>query len=1362
MNDRVVVTRLFTELSHQTTARICPPLPLDAFTDKDALVVVGDPGSGKTTSFKQAADREPNGLFVSLRRFLRASDHTQFRGMILFIDALDEVRAKAPDGSAVLDNLIRRLEELDRPKFRLSCRASDWYGGLDESHLTDAAANRQVTVVRLEPLGEEEIGEIAKHHGADPVDFIDQAKQRSMFELLTNPQSLELMLKVVDAGKNWPRTRTELFDRACLKLAEERNPEHGRSRRGQLDSTSVIEAAGLLCAIHLCSGNAGFALTRPRADDSYPCIEDVAHDTSLLDAAARRKLFHSEEPERVAPTHRTVGEYLAARYLVGRVRAGLPIGRVLALVTGFDGGTLSDLRGLFAWVACLCPEHAETLIARDPLGVVLYGDVAPLPPSCKLAVVKKFSELAEENPWFRSENWNPQPFGALLSNEMEPIFCEILDDPNQHPVLVWCVLDAITYGDPLPAFGDLLLSMIRDKDRTERLGVAALKAFCNVSPERIDDLLQLLDGIHAGRVPDEHQRLRGELLRILYPRVIGPSQVLKYLVAENRRYFGRYHTFISQGLLDATEAADLPILLDGIVGSGYSTTQEARQPDRSQFNDFIGRLLVQALSLYGESVDVDRLCRWLGASLDRYDHPLIETNDGKTIKAYFESHSRIVRRLFKYWLSLTSSQNPRYAMIKFWRRLYLPKPPRYFAHWLLALAAREQRDEFAGCLFREAVQFLTLQNRADAPNVEQLFDYVNQYPHFADTLLADQDTDSELYWLIPDWRRDDAERRANERKRRQDIQRANSTLWMGHLAEIRAGTALGLLQHFAKVYFAMFLDIDRNTAPRARLLEIMNDTVAGAALEGFAAVLSRTDLPSPREIGHTTARGRTHYIAHPVLAGIDIVAERSMSELLDLANRTLQSVLCFHYATSVDDEHGWVSHLVAKRPDVAASAMKAFWEGQLARRDTSHIEGLYQLAHDSKMAVLAQQVTIPLLRHHANCAVKFLEDLLQAAMHHASHPELLKLARRTLGRSGAVKGARRVLWFAVVLLLAPTEFGDKATRYVRKSKEKAARLLGFVVSPHSETGSLYTSTQLDALACLIHIIAPVFPPRSDKDGFLTEHSRAVRDLIEQIGNDATPQASKVLDKLRSDPDMRPHWEALAHVAAIQSRNRREKEFRYPTLLEVTETLKDGRPANPADLLVLVSSHLRTLASAIRNGPTNMYRTFWNIEAGKLATPIPENDARDRLLAHLQPLLRPLGVAPEREGNYVANSRADIKVIYHDKNLPVEIKRHYHKNLWTAPKDQLLEKYMRDPGAGGFGIYLVLWFGEAPGRRVPKPPNNMDRPTSARTLETALTKVIPRDHCNSIAVICIDCSPPAGELARPKPRAAKKRNVPPKK
>ncbi len=149
--------------------------------------------------------------------------------------------------------------------------------------------------------------------------------------------------------------------------------------------------------------------------------------------------------------------------------------------------------------------------------------------------------------------------------------------------------------------------------------------------------------------------------------------------------------------------------------------------------------------------------------------------------------------------------------------------------------------------------------------------------------------------------------------------------------------------------------------------------------------------------------------------------------------------------------------------------------------------------------------------------------------------------------------------------------------------------------------------------------------------------------------------------------------------------------------------------------------------------------FWNVDQySRPNDPRPENDGRDRLLERLNRDLSRLNIQAEREGDYAEHKRADIKVLYNDMNLPIEIKRHYHVELWKSPKEQLIERYARDPCAGGRGIYLVLWYG-TDYKLVTKSPSDISRPVTPEDLEKALTLVMPDEYKELIEIIVFDVS-----------------------
>ena len=165
-----------------------------------------------------------------------------------------------------------------------------------------------------------------------------------------------------------------------------------------------------------------------------------------------------------------------------------------------------------------------------------------------------------------------------------------------------------------------------------------------------------------------------------------------------------------------------------------------------------------------------------------------------------------------------------------------------------------------------------------------------------------------------------------------------------------------------------------------------------------------------------------------------------------------------------------------------------------------------------------------------------------------------------------------------------------------------------------------------------------------------------------------------------------------------------------------------------------------LAVGIRTANDNGWRPYWN--EGKHRQPVEpkyEDSCRDALLGDLRPRL-PGEADAQPEGRYADNKRADIRVACGGFHVPVEIKKNSHPKLWSAIRNQLMARYTIDPATGGYGIYLVLWFGEDPRRRTPLPPSG-SRPDGPDALKAGLEEGLAPDEARRISVCVIDVSAP---------------------
>ena len=129
----------------------------------------------------------------------------------------------------------------------------------------------QVQVLHLDPFSEKDILNVVEGCVSDPKQFLKEAQQRGIFDLLTNPQTLELMLQVMESGY-WPETRIELYQKACEIMAGEFNDEHARSLPGSTKIEDILYSAGALCAYQLLASTKGFSHTQLAADNDFPWI----------------------------------------------------------------------------------------------------------------------------------------------------------------------------------------------------------------------------------------------------------------------------------------------------------------------------------------------------------------------------------------------------------------------------------------------------------------------------------------------------------------------------------------------------------------------------------------------------------------------------------------------------------------------------------------------------------------------------------------------------------------------------------------------------------------------------------------------------------------------------------------------------------------------------------------------------------------------------------------------------------------------------------------------------------------------------------------------------------------------------------
>ncbi len=1329
--------------------------PLDSFRDAAAYVLLGTPGAGKTEAFKREAGEE-GGHYITARDFWKLQSRPEWRDKTLFIDGLDEVRAGSADGRTPFDEIRAKLQKMGCPRFRLSCRAADWFGANDRERLSAVVSNREVKVLRLDPLSESGVVDILKrnHDVDEPAAFVAEARKQGVEDLLLNPQNLRMLAEAVAEADEWPRTRTETFDMACRKLVSEENHEHQIACRGTFDTKALLDEAGGLCALLLLAGKAGVTLPGTMPDTSHPPLDQFpAGDTEPLRRVVGTNLFASLSEGRMAPAHRQIAEFLAARRLAARIADGLPVRRVLSLMTGFDGGVIAEFRGLAAWLAALSQPARAEITGRDPLGVALYGDIQRFGSHEKRRLLKALKQEIDGNPWLTSYTNSDWPLRSIVGPALEDDVRQALTDPARdeaHQSFVLLIAEAIRNAAPFPELADPLMAIVRDDSWRPTIRCAALEAYMRArrdDPRIALTLRRLLDDVHSGAVPTRDDDLLGTLLAELYPDDLPVADLVGYLrEPAQRNLWTRYDRFWTDGLIEKSTVRQMVQLLDLLrvpmervraeSGTSPSDLRMVVRPPIVLFRHLLERS--------PQSVSQEQIAYWLDFAAWMVLHVGGWIGDAEFFRNWLSGQPDTYKAIVKSGVTQCREDGDfsscmRRAKLPLF--LLQPRPPQDYGGWCAdqalgsanPIVARWFVGEAAAFVFRSRGpghrerQAVARKLRGDARLGRLFEDGLRDLEEESDLGTPQEHTTPKgtRFDQFRDWVKD------NE-----------SAL---HANECRPD----LLHNLAIAYFNGFSNV-RGETPRERLQDLLgpDHDLLVAALAGLRGAIHRPDLPLWTEVSKLAAEGRTHYLAYPFMAGLEelsTVAETGDCQLSDSQTRLALSI---HFALprmreADDSKHPprWLRTCLARNPDTVAEVWSHCARARLARGDR-YLPDTGRLAGEPEYEQLAQAASVPLLKAFpVRCRsgqLQILSSLLEAAIAHGDRTQLLELIEMKLAYR-SMNAGQRIYWLTAGLLVRPDAHGDELESYVSGNPRRIQRLVE-MTDGHAVAHALKDRTGVTVLEKLIRLIGPytVEPPSTREAYWVTwpiQADRMLHSFIDRLAQDASDAAGNALESLAAD-DRLVNWRSpLLDRLHRQKSVAREATFSHPSLAQVAEVLDNGRPASAADLAAVTTDIVATIARDIRDGPNSGWRQFWNVDShGRVTHPRPENRCRDTLVGMLDSRVSVLGVEVQSEAQYSDDKRADIRLSVPEFNVPIEIKRSSHRDWWSSIRTQLISRYIPDPGTDGYGIYLVFWFGEAE-------PSSGRKPKSPDDLQRALVESLTDHERRKISVIVIDVSKP---------------------
>lgn len=1304
------------------------------FFDIDSpLIVLGEPGAGKSELLRFASEQ----LDAQIYNASTVDAGLMFNGQTnaVIIDGVDEVTAY--ETGTPVNKVLAKLPLATR--FILSCRAADWQDTVN-TRIISQKWQQQPIVGRIMPLNEQEIIEFvnANGEGQDGEGFLKEGRQRDVVDLLRNPQHLLLLLKAVK-NEGWPDTRFKLYETASLELVNEDNDIHGSINKNRPAIEQLIEAAGFVFSQLLLSGKAGVQLYG-QENEECPKISELASDgicNEIIQSALSTKLFRLTGQNLLEPCHRTIAEFLAAKWLANAMRNQLSARRLESILYGSNHIVPAALRGLHAWIATLNSTVAETFIKRDPYGFFRYGDPSVLTITQSQTLLSSLEKVAEIDPYFRSEDWHASFGRGLARKELRDDIIRVIRNPQSPYQLSHLIIKSIQGDDFSNDISSDLLAIVVDSASTPVERHAAVDALseCDSQPDWksvVEDLRKLGDveslRIALDLVQDHVELFSGITLAELL------VELANAIVADNdQNYYG-----LGYGLHKKLSITQLEESLDVLAESTVETETKGRRSRRGDVEDWLYKFIQERFER-GTLPSASKVWSWL-QHLERHSYHRSDWDkySGEYFSQNIEYRQALQAEAFKsadnaegLWLGL-------FHLGDISPGLWLREDD------LILHIGNLLKDKDSYVDWDERWKNLVRWGQINRDYTGKVLDFARNQASQSKILsshLAELEKPPER----------DYEKEENERERKWSQEKQRETL-IRHQSfqeiqnELGAGKHLGALGDVAKAYLGRFSDFKETSSPTDRVSEWVGSTMAPIAFEGLSAVMKREDIPTAKQIIKLHANEHKEYFFEPILLAHCAIMLQSTGDLTDLPLDIARSALAScHWDLSFGDDYTSdlqkrLEQIVFADKDNKESFVRDTIEPYL-NSGAEHVSGLYRLTRNEEFSDIAGPLAIEWIEKYTDLSNNSLREVLIAAIWHGPMDKVIELVREHVSNKKWKDEEQRNIWIGATFLLDFENNIELLNAYAEKNRGHLWSLQA-MSSPEREKYESWpklSSAQHHFLITKFGVLwPPAKPPANGWSGDQNpwDASEFIKGRIVDLAADISDQAEVMLKGLINAKGLEGYQNYIKHLYVQQTRRRAEANKAVLSIKDVKKILLKGEPANHDDLQALLMDELEALQERIRNGSTNDILPYWNGE-----TPHDENYCRDRITSSINPYLERYRVRAHTEGAMPDSNRCDLLNTHGLMNLPIEIKGQWHDQIWTAAGEQL-QNYTREYHSDGRGIYLVLWFGYL-GANHQKNPHGWQGQRLPKTLDE-MTAVLAQ-KCEGISdktkVMVLDVSKP---------------------
>jgi hypothetical protein len=439
----------------------------------------------------------------------------------------------------------------------------------------------------------------------------------------------------------------------------------------------------------------------------------------------------------------------------------------------------------------------------------------------------------------------------------------------------------------------------------------------------------------------------------------------------------------------------------------------------------------------------------------------------------------------------------------------------------------------------------------------------------------------------------------------------------------------------------------------------------------------------------------------------------------------------------------WALGILHADPVAGGTVIRDYWEGALDAGATETTP-VWSLLQEDQTGPAVFDAVEALLAARPAMADGPLQLMLVAAARSLSRAHLAVLATAALARKD-LSPRGRTLWEVLRFAIEGEAARDALDGH-------APADLRAILDHHFGTGlpdSLPVESEAERASRAAAIIRTLGPGSTPEEagpakGRVMRPVRAsdtVLQALQAIQRCPDPAAAVFIQECLDDPSLAAWYPRLHHAKAAQAVVLTDETYHAPTLDAVLSLLAGGPPVNACDLRAIIVDELERLARSLVQDAEMPWQDYWNTNKQGPTAPKSENEARNTTLTKLKAALNRYKIVVLPEVQRKHGTRVDIYVATAlGCNLPIEAKRHYHKDLWTAAATQL-QGYTSSEGATGVGILLVFWFG-ADWAATPTR-SDKAKPQTVESLKELLVSDLSEDLRRRTDVIILNVSRPGG-------------------